>query len=170
MAVNKVVYGDRTLIDLTQDTITAADLRLGVTAHDAKGEAIVGEYPSLTRLTPLARDITHFWIAKTASNYGGNCAYEDKTNCRITEYELEVGKMYLFRFVEPFGTRNMVSFGNTTIIGATTTQNAARLTPREGYKGDMYFLAPCNGYLHMMTDDASTDGLETECFLMNMPD
>ena len=73
----------------------------------------------------------------------------------------------MFRFVAPYGTMNMVSFGNTTIVGATTNQNAMRLTPREGYKGEMYFLAPCNGYLHMMTDDKSTDGLKTECYLMS---
>lgn len=42
MAVNKVVYGDRTLIDLTGDTVTAADLALGKTAHDASGQLITG--------------------------------------------------------------------------------------------------------------------------------
>lgn len=42
MAVNKVVYGDNTLIDLTEDTVTAETLAEGVTAHDAAGNAIVG--------------------------------------------------------------------------------------------------------------------------------
>ena len=40
--VNKVVYGNTTLIDLTSDTITAADLASGVTAHDKSGAAITG--------------------------------------------------------------------------------------------------------------------------------
>lgn len=40
---NKVVLSDGTvLIDLTADTITAADLAYGVTAHDMSGAAIVG--------------------------------------------------------------------------------------------------------------------------------
>ena len=40
--VNKVVYGGKTLIDLTADTITAGDLAAGVTAHDKSGAAITG--------------------------------------------------------------------------------------------------------------------------------
>lgn len=40
--VNKVVYGGNTLIDLTADTITAADLASGVTAHDKSGAPITG--------------------------------------------------------------------------------------------------------------------------------
>lgn len=42
MAINKVVYGGSTLIDLTADTITAADLASGVTAHDKSGAVITG--------------------------------------------------------------------------------------------------------------------------------
>lgn len=40
--VNKVEYGNDTLIDLTSDTVTAADLSNGVTAHDRSGAPIVG--------------------------------------------------------------------------------------------------------------------------------
>lgn len=40
--INKVVFGNNTLIDLTADTITAADLASGVTAHDASGAPITG--------------------------------------------------------------------------------------------------------------------------------
>ena len=43
MATSKVVLSDgRVLMDLTSDTITAADLAEGVTAHGADGEEIVG--------------------------------------------------------------------------------------------------------------------------------
>ena len=40
--INKVVFGNETLIDLTSDTITAADLASGVTAHDRSGAPITG--------------------------------------------------------------------------------------------------------------------------------
>lgn len=40
--VNKVIYGGRTIIDLTADTVTADDLAKGVTAHDKSGAAITG--------------------------------------------------------------------------------------------------------------------------------
>ena len=42
MAVNKVIYGNTTLIDLTSDTIEPADLAYGVTAHDKSGASITG--------------------------------------------------------------------------------------------------------------------------------
>ena len=42
MAINKVIFGNHTLIDLTQDDITAADLASGKTAHAADGTQIVG--------------------------------------------------------------------------------------------------------------------------------
>ena len=45
MAVNKVIYGGNTLIDLTGDTVTAADLADGVKATGADGNPIVGLMP-----------------------------------------------------------------------------------------------------------------------------
>lgn len=42
MPISKVIYEGRTLIDLTSDTVTAENLSSGVTAHDAKGNLIVG--------------------------------------------------------------------------------------------------------------------------------
>ena len=42
MAINKVVYGSQTLIDLTADTVTADQLAAGVTAHDKSGAQITG--------------------------------------------------------------------------------------------------------------------------------
>ena len=42
MAVNKAVYGSRTLVDLTQDTVASDKLVRGYTAHDKAGNAITG--------------------------------------------------------------------------------------------------------------------------------
>ena len=42
MAINKVIYGGDTLIDLTADTVTANDLAYGKTAHDKSGAVITG--------------------------------------------------------------------------------------------------------------------------------
>lgn len=44
MAVNKVVYNNNTLIDLTGDTVDATKLLKGYTAHDKKGVKITGTY------------------------------------------------------------------------------------------------------------------------------
>ena len=40
--VNKVVYGNRTLIDLTSDTVTEDKILSGFTAHDKSGTIITG--------------------------------------------------------------------------------------------------------------------------------
>lgn len=60
MAVNKVVLnttdGEETLIDLTQDTVTADTLVAGVTAHGADGEAIVGTFDVHTTLAEHMAD------------------------------------------------------------------------------------------------------------------
>ena len=40
--VNKVVFNNEVLVDLTGDTVTAGSLKKGVTAHDKTGEIITG--------------------------------------------------------------------------------------------------------------------------------
>lgn len=48
MAVNKVIYGGNTLVDLTGDTVTATDLADGVKATGADGNPIVGLMQKVT--------------------------------------------------------------------------------------------------------------------------
>lgn len=62
---NKINYGDRTLIDLTEDTVTPATLKSGVTAHDASGAKITG---TLDTAPPKESDI-NFW------DYDGTLLY-----------------------------------------------------------------------------------------------
>lgn len=54
---NKVVYAGKTLIDLTEDTVTPATLKSGVTAHNAAGAKITG---TLDTTPPEESDI-NFW-------------------------------------------------------------------------------------------------------------
>lgn len=42
MAINKVIYDDNTLIDLTEDTVTPEKLLSGETAHNAAGNRVTG--------------------------------------------------------------------------------------------------------------------------------
>ena len=64
-AKNKVVYAGETLIDLTEDTVTPATLKLGATAHDASGAKITG---TLDTAPPKESDI-NFW------DYDGTLLY-----------------------------------------------------------------------------------------------
>ena len=43
MGISKVDFGNTTLIDLTGDSVNAASLLRGKTAHNAAGEQVVGE-------------------------------------------------------------------------------------------------------------------------------
>lgn len=62
---SKIVYGDKVLIDLTEDTVAPATLKSGVTAHDASGAKITG---TLDTAQPKESDI-NFW------DYDGTLLY-----------------------------------------------------------------------------------------------
>ena len=81
MAINKVVLGDETLIDLTSDTVTASSLLEGKTAHDRSGQLITGTMSSggVTAPTTLQGNFDYFgspWVFKQ------NGAEEKTTNAR----------------------------------------------------------------------------------------
>lgn len=62
MAINKVVYGGRVLIDLTGDTVTPDKLLSGCTTHGKDGEIITGacDYDSCTEdATAVVAEILH---------------------------------------------------------------------------------------------------------------
>lgn len=52
MAVNKVVYGTTTIIDISDSTVTPETLLLDTVAYNAKGERIVGTQTNATTLYP----------------------------------------------------------------------------------------------------------------------
>lgn len=66
MAINKIIFGSETLIDLTSDTITADKLTSGITAHDKSGATITGTntYDSDTSDATVA--VAEMLIGKTA--------------------------------------------------------------------------------------------------------
>lgn len=42
MEKNKIIYGDKVLLDLTNDTVSSNTLIEGITAHDKSGQIITG--------------------------------------------------------------------------------------------------------------------------------
>lgn len=51
MGVSKVVYGDNTLVDLTNDSVSAATLAKGITAHNSAGDQVTGTMEAGTSVT-----------------------------------------------------------------------------------------------------------------------
>ncbi len=75
MAVNKVIYGGETLVDLTSNTVTASDLAEGVTATAADGTQITGLLPKVEIDSTLSSTSTN-----PVQNKVINAALEDKAN------------------------------------------------------------------------------------------
>ena len=77
MGVSKVTYAAKVLIDLTSDTVVAAALKRGTTAHDAAGNVVTGTMDGMIFMsgdyiavpTPLA-SVTADGFISLASGHG----------------------------------------------------------------------------------------------------
>lgn len=68
--VNKFVYNNETKFDLTADTITAADLAEGVTAHDKSGAPITGTNTYDIDSSEATAAVAEILVGKTAAARG----------------------------------------------------------------------------------------------------
>ncbi len=114
MAVNKVIYGGNTLVDLTGDTVTAADLADGVKATSADGNPIVGLMKKVTIDSSLSNTSTNPVQNKAIYN-----ALQSKVNTSI--------------FSQGFGFMNP----DATIIWRQNSQVLGSINPRN-YSGTAY--------------------------------
>ena len=80
MAVNKIIYNGETLVDLTNDTVTADDLAAGVTATGADGKPLVGLLPKVTIDTELSTTSTNPVQNKTITAALSNLDIDIATN------------------------------------------------------------------------------------------
>ena len=64
--INKVIYGGKTLIDLTGDTISADKLLAGITAHDKSGAPITGSCAFDVESTDATAAVAEILLGKTA--------------------------------------------------------------------------------------------------------
>ena len=79
MAINKIQYGNTTLIDLTADTVTAGTLISGTTAHDRTGAVITGTAPSDGYVWQDENGYVHLSDEGSGSGGGGGLEYETGT-------------------------------------------------------------------------------------------
>ena len=66
MAINKIIYGGDTLLDLTGDTITASDVLYGKLAHDRSGTQITGNCTYDSNTTDATASASEILATKTA--------------------------------------------------------------------------------------------------------
>lgn len=84
MAINKVIYGGETLIDLTGDTVTADKMLAGVTAHDKSGTVITGACPYDVDSTDATVSQAEILNGKTAYARGAKVTGTMKNNGAVT--------------------------------------------------------------------------------------
>lgn len=70
MAINKVIYGGNTLIDLTGDTVTEADVLSGVKFHLPSGEDGTGTCPFDSDTSDDTATVAEILLGKTAHARG----------------------------------------------------------------------------------------------------
>lgn len=64
--INKVIYGDSTLIDLTADTVSKDTLSQGITAHDKTGAIITGTSTKDSDTSDATVAVAEILVGKTA--------------------------------------------------------------------------------------------------------
>lgn len=84
MAINKVIYGGNTLIDLTSDTITKDKLQSGYTAHDASGATITGTCTYDADTQDATAAVAEILTGKTAYVRGAKITGTMKNNGAVT--------------------------------------------------------------------------------------
>ena len=90
MAVNKVIYGSKTLIDLTGDTITPDKLAKGITAHDKSGAIITGTNTFDSNTSDATAKVAEILIGKTAYVAGSKITGTMPNRGSVTEKISEV--------------------------------------------------------------------------------
>lgn len=84
MAISKVVYGGRTLIDLTADTVKADKVLKGYTTHGADGEVITGTCTYDANTQDATATEAEILAGKTAYNKGNKVTGTMKNNGAVS--------------------------------------------------------------------------------------
>lgn len=136
MAYNKVIYGGDTLIDLTEDTVTADKLLYGYTAHDKAGNLIVG-----TAAGEVGQVQTLDELEGSYDNEGGFLwSYDSETD----------GRLYIV---------STIISGKGALVETDSYDGASKwyLEQVPGYTDRFYIYAKVNGVNTYIFHDSATN-------------
>ena len=157
MAYNKIMYGEDTLIDLTEDTVTPDKLVYGYTAHDKTGAVIVGTN-KVVALEPLEYDYNIGYVAS------GSWTYENPTQTYQDIYEIQNGHTYFLTLGANVGTRFRAMTTTTDIRTITSGKvqgtQIINLNNPAAYR-NVTFTAALDGYLIVGKDNIGKSGIFT---------
>lgn len=138
MAINKVVYGSQTLIDLTADTVTADQLAEGVTAHDKSGAQITGTSTKDVDSTDATASEAEILTGKTAYARGAKLtgtmpnrgAVSGSLSAKAESYEIPMG------FHDGSGSVSIDADEQAKLIGANIKSGVTILGVEGTYGGE----------------------------------
>jgi hypothetical protein len=168
MAVNKVIYGGNTLVDLTGDTVTAADLADGVKATGADGNPIVGLMQKVTIDAELSTTSTN-----PVQNKVIKAALDGKINKtdKIYEANLEWGGRNIANGYSPIDAAmiselgaNRFAFGKAAGITVEYSTDAGKTWLDYGYT-DIQKVGIFGVGQSTLLGKSTIDTLTTDCML-----
>ena len=159
--VNKVVYGNRTLIDLTSDTVTQDKILSGFTAHDKSGAIITGNCNFDVNSTDATVAVAEILDGKTAYARGaklvGTMPNKGAVNVTITtkaeQFTIPTGfhdgsgKVGIDETEQAKIIEANIKEG-VTILGVTGT-----LAPASGVKAQSKTVTPGTSELSVLPDE-----------------
>lgn len=92
--ISKVIYGGKTLIDLTSDTVGADKLLSGITAHDKSGALITGTCDFNANTDDATASASEILTGKTAYKAGSKLTGTMKNNGAVTGAISSVNEQY----------------------------------------------------------------------------
>lgn len=131
MAYNKIVYGGNTLIDLTEDNVTASDVLSGKTFHGRDGEETVGSMVNRGAVTgTIATKAGTYTIQQGYHNGSGSVGISSVEQAKIIADNIKSGVTILGVVGNYEGEE--VRLQSKT---ATPTTSQQTITPDTGYDG-----------------------------------
>lgn len=138
MAINKVVFGSKTLIDLTGDTVTADKLLSGITAHDKAGEVITGSCAYDADTQDATASVSEILATKTAYARGAKLTGTMPNNGAVSGEISEVAGNYVIPlgFHDGSGNVGIAAAEKQKIVAANIKQGITILGVEGTYSGE----------------------------------
>ena len=138
MAINKVVFGSKTLIHLTGDTVTADKLLSGITAHDKAGEVITGSCTYDADTQDATASVAEILATKTAYARGAKLTGTMPNNGAVSGEISEVAENYVIPlgFHDGSGNVGIAAAEKQKIVAANIKQGITILGVEGTYSGE----------------------------------